>query len=160
MWDLLSLLLLLGIANGVPVLAAKLFGQRFDTPVDVGCRFVDGRPLFGASKTIRGIVFSLLATSLAAPMLGFAWTAGALLAAGAMVGDLASSFLKRRMGLPIHAQASGLDQILEAGLPLLLLRRPLDLSWLEIAALVSAFVVLEVVLSPVLYRLGVRDRPH
>src|SRR3954465_4915355 len=62
----------------------------------------------------------------------------------------ASSFLKRRMGLPIHAQASGLDQILEAGLPLLLLRRPLDLSWLEIAALVGAFVVLEVVLSPVL----------
>ena len=89
MRDLLSLLLLLGIANGAPVLAAKLFGQRFNTPVDVGCKFVDGRPLFGASKTIRGIVFSLLATSLAAPMLGFAWTAGALLAAGAMVGDLA-----------------------------------------------------------------------
>jgi hypothetical protein len=160
MRDLLSLLLLLGVANGVPVLAAKLLGRRFNTPVDVGCKFVDGRPLFGASKTIRGIVFSLLATSLAAPMLGFAWTAGALLAAGAMVGDLVASFLKRRMGLPIHAQVTGLDQIPEAGLPLLLLRGPLDLNWLEIAALVSAFVVFEMVLSPLLYRLGIRDRPY
>jgi CDP-archaeol synthase len=160
MRDLLSLLLLLGVANGMPVLGAKLFECRFDTPVDVGCRFVDARPLFGASKTIRGVVLSLLATSLAAPMLGFVWAVGAMLAIGAMVGDLAASFLKRRMGLPIHAKATGLDQIPEAGLPLLLLRGPLDLSWLEIAGLVSAFVVVEIVVSRILYRLGLRDRPY
>ena len=43
-----------------------------------------------------------------------------ILAAASMAGDLLASFLKRRFGLKVHAQAIGLDQIPEALLPLLL----------------------------------------
>ena len=82
------------------------------------------------------------------------------MAGGAMSGDLFSSFVKRRLRLEPHAQAFGLDQIPEALLPLLLLPDRLDLSGLEIAALLTAFVVLQIVLSRLLFRLGIRDRPH
>jgi len=160
MGDFISLLLLLGIANGVPVLATRVAGSRFNAPVDGGLTLADGRRLFGASKTIRGIAASVIVTSIAAHVLGFAWTVGFVLGAGAMVGDLAASFVKRRVGLEIHGRAPGLDQIPEAALPLLLLRGPLNLSWLSIVGLVAAFVVVELVLSRILYTWGIRDRPY
>jgi CDP-2,3-bis-(O-geranylgeranyl)-sn-glycerol synthase len=157
---LVNLLVLLGIADGAPVFAKKLFGDRFATPLDGGIMLPDHRPLFGSSKTIRGIVVSIGCTTLAAPALGFDWWIGTILAAGSMVGDLISSFTKRRLGFTVHAQAFGLDQIPEALLPLLLLRSPLGLSELDIALLVAAFVVLELVLSYLLFKLRIREQPY
>ena len=63
---LLQLLILLVVANGIAVVAKKLFGGAFARPLDGGALFVDGQPLFGPSKTIRGIVVSILATSICA----------------------------------------------------------------------------------------------
>ncbi len=77
-----------------------------------------------------------------------------------MAGDLFSSFVKRRLGLEPHAQAFGLDQVPEALVPLLLVRDRLGLGWLEIAALLTAFVALQVLLSRLLFMLGARDRPY
>jgi hypothetical protein len=42
------------LANGTPVLAKKILGERLAYPVDGGGEFVDDRPLLGRSKTIRG----------------------------------------------------------------------------------------------------------
>ena len=53
---IVRLLLLLGVANGMPVLARKVLKDAFAAPVDAGLKFVDGRALFGDSKTIRGII--------------------------------------------------------------------------------------------------------
>ena len=53
---IIQVLLLLGVANGTPIFARKLFGELFDAPLDGGIKFRDGRPLFGSSKTVRGIV--------------------------------------------------------------------------------------------------------
>ena len=50
-------------------------------------------------------------------MIGLDWRIGALVAAMAMLGDLFSSFLKRRMGLAPSRQAIGLDQIPESCFP-------------------------------------------
>ena len=157
---LLTLLVLLGIANGAPILATKFFKNRFAAALDGGLKLPDGRPLFGASKTIRGIITSLTCTTLAAIVLGFGWVVGASLAAASMTGDLASSFVKRRLGLKIHAQAFGLDQIPEVLLPLLFLRSRLELSGVDIAVLVAAFVLFEVVLSYLLFKLRIRDQPY
>ena len=74
-------------------------------------QFVDGRPLFGASKTVRGILVSILITSACAPLLGLGLRIGLLVAISAMAGDLLSSFLKRRLDLQPGSQALGLDQI-------------------------------------------------
>jgi hypothetical protein len=155
-----QVLVLLGVANGAPVFATWLFGKRFSAPLDGGLKFPDGRPLFGPSKTVRGLVLSIACTTLAAALLGFEWIAGAGLAAASMLGDLLSSFIKRRLGLRAHSQAIGLDQIPESLLPLLLLRQHLGLGNGDIALIVTAFIVLELVLSRMLFRLHIRDRPY
>ncbi len=51
---LLQLLILLVVANGTAVGAKKLLGAAFARPLDGGALFVDGQPIFGPSKTIRG----------------------------------------------------------------------------------------------------------
>ena len=60
---ILQMMALLTLANGAPVVAKKIFGGRFSLPLDCRVRFFDGRPLFGTSKTFRGIAVSILATT-------------------------------------------------------------------------------------------------
>ena len=156
----IHLLLLLFIANGSPILARRFLGERFDRALDGGRMLADGRPLLGASKTLRGIVSALLVTMLAAPLLGVSWIVGLLLAVFAMLGDLSSSFLKRRLGLPPSSMALGLDQIPESLLPLMVCRPLLELSWAQVLWLTLAFFVLELILSQLLYRLGIRKHPY
>lgn len=156
----LHVLLLLGIANGTPILARKLLKDRLAAPLDAGITLPDGQPLFGASKTVRGLMVSIAATTLAAVMLGLDWSTGALFAGASLAGDLMSSFTKRRLGLPVHARALGLDQIPEALLPTMLLRTTVGLSAADVAVTVTAFVILELVLSRLLFRLHIRDRPY
>lgn len=157
---ILQLLLLLGVANGTPIFAHKLFGKHFDAPLDGGLRFLDGRPLFGPSKTVRGMLLSIACTALAAPLLGFEWVIGAGLAAASMLGDLLASFSKRRLGLRVHSQAFGLDQIPESLLPLLLLKAQLGLGAGDIAVLVAVFIMLELLLSRLMFKMHLRDRPY
>ncbi len=158
--ELAELLILLAVANGSPVIAKRILGSRFARPLDGNVVFFDGRPLLGPSKTIRGIVVSLLATALAAPLLGLDFKIGLLVAAGAMAGDLLSSFVKRRLGLASSARATGLDQIPEALVPLLACRSALSLTAIDIAAGCALFFIGEVLLSRLLFRLRVRDRPY
>jgi CDP-2,3-bis-(O-geranylgeranyl)-sn-glycerol synthase len=155
-----KLTLLLALSNGTPVFAAKLFGPHLAYPVDSGAPWFDGRPLFGSSKTFRGILLSVLATSAGAALIGFAWQVGAVVAGLAMAGDLLSSFVKRRIGLPAGSRATGLDQIPESLIPLLGSARALSLTVGDIAAVVAIFFVGEVFLSRILYRLHVRDHPY
>lgn len=156
----LRALLLLAVANSTPLFGHKLFGQHLNTPLDGGWKFPDSRPLFGPSKTLRGVVLSLVATMLAAPLLGLAWSTGALVAAFTMLGDLTSSFIKRRLGRPSSSQALLLDQVPESLLPLLVLKEHLDLTAWDIAAVVLTFFGLELLLSRLLYKLHLRDRPY
>ena len=114
---LLQLLILLVVANGTAVVAKKLLGPAFGRPLDGGAVFVDGEPIFGPSKTIRGVVVSVLATSICAVLMGLGWKVGTLVATFAMVGDLFSSFVKRRLRLASSSMAIGLDHIPEFSFP-------------------------------------------
>jgi hypothetical protein len=155
-----QVLVLLGVANGTPIFATRLFGQRFSAPLDGALRLPDGRPLFGPSKTVRGLVLSLVCTTLAAHLLGLEWITGAGLAAASMLGDLLSSFIKRRLALRTHSQALGIDQIPECLLPLILLHKHLGLDSADIVFIVAAFILLELALSRLLFKLHIRDRPY
>jgi hypothetical protein len=157
---LLKLMILLAVANGTPVVAAKILGRRFAYPLDGGAAFFDGRPLLGASKTIRGVLLAILATALAGPLLGLGWRIGCLVGSLAMAGDLFSSFLKRRLGRPPSGQAVGLDQVPESLLPLLACVPALSLTAADVAVGVVAFFIAEVLLSRLFFRLGLRDRPY
>lgn len=156
----IQLLILLTLANGAPVIAKRLLGSRLAWPLDGGVRFVDGRPLFGPSKTFRGLVVSVLVTAALAPLLGFGVMIGVIVAVTAMFGDLLSSFLKRRMRRPPSSQALGLDQVPESLFPLLACRSELDLSAVDITVTVALFFVGELLLSRLLYKLRIRDRPY
>ncbi len=157
---ILQFLWLLTLANGTPVLAKKLMGMYLDRPLDGGATLPDGRPWFGPSKTIRGIVLSVLTTALGAALLGFGWHVGALVALAAMAGDLFSSFLKRRMNIAPSSQAIGLDQIPESLFPALACQSMLGLSAPDIAAIVVLFFFGEMALSRLLFNLHVRERPY
>lgn len=156
----LQLLILLMLANGTPVIAKKVLGDRYSYPLDGNLRFADGRPVLGRSKTIRGIVLAVLVTTAGAPLIGLGWKTGLLVGSFAMAGDLFSSFCKRRLGLPSSSRASGLDQVPESLLPLLACRDLLALTAADIVICVAMFVIGEVVLSRLLYSLRLRDRPY
>jgi CDP-2,3-bis-(O-geranylgeranyl)-sn-glycerol synthase len=155
-----QLLLLLLLANGSPVFIKRILGETCAIPLDGNTRFVDGRPLFGPSKTIRGVVASLLVTTLGAPLIGLEFEIGLLVATTAMAGDLLSSFLKRRLGLASSSRATGLDQIPESLFPLLACRSALSLTAIDIAAGCMLFFVGELLLSQLFFWLRLRDRPY
>ena len=155
-----QLMALLAVANGTPVIAKDILGNRFSYPLDARVRFADGRPLFGASKTIRGILLSLLATSLSAPLVGLEWQIGLLVGSTAMAGDLFSSFCKRRIKLPPGGRATGLDQIPESLFPLLACTETLSLTPADILVSVGIFFIGEIVLSRLLFKFRLRDRPY
>jgi CDP-diglyceride synthetase len=156
----LQLLFLLALANGSPVVAKRIFGNYCSWPLDGNIKFVDGHPLFGASKTVRGILVSIFVTSACAPLLGLTLKLGLVVAATAMAGDLFSSFLKRRLGLQPSSRAVGLDQIPESLFPLLACSQAFSLTALDIIAGTAIFFVGEVALSRALFRLHLRDRPY
>ena len=105
---------------------AVVFGGG--TPIDFGRVLRDGERLFGDGKTWRGLVGGTLSGAflgfllsvpfnLVAPnslwsfgSYGVAFGASAVLAFGALLGDLAGAFLKRRMHKPRGAKAPVLDQ--------------------------------------------------
>jgi CDP-2,3-bis-(O-geranylgeranyl)-sn-glycerol synthase len=156
----LEILLLILVANGVPVMASVLLNQRFSLPLDMGVRLPDGRPLFGASKTFRGLLLSLPLTGIVAELIGLSFTLGLTVALWAMLGDLLSSFIKRRIGMTPGSQALGIDQLPESLLPLLAVAGPLTISATEIMATVITFAVLELLISRVLFRLKLRKHPY
>src|SRR2546427_5273235 len=105
---------------------AVVFGGG--TPIDFGRTLRDGERLFGDGKTWRGLVggtfsgaflgfFLSVPFNLGAPNspwsfgpYGVAFAASAVLGFGALLGDLAGAFLKRRMHKPRGAKAPVLDQ--------------------------------------------------
>jgi CDP-diglyceride synthetase len=156
----LKLLLLLMLANGAPIVLKDLLRRRFAYPVDGGVVLGDGRPLFGQSKTLRGVSIALIATALGSVVLGLGWKIGLIISAVAMAGDLCSSFIKRRLNVPASGRATGLDQIPESLLPLLAVRSQLSLNVWDILAGIGLFFVGELLLSILFYRLHLRDRPY
>jgi CDP-2,3-bis-(O-geranylgeranyl)-sn-glycerol synthase len=105
---------------------AVLFGGG--PPIDFGRTLSDGQRLFGDGKTWRGLLGGTVAGAILGLLLALpfqilmpssswsfgspatAFTASAVLALGALLGDLVGAFVKRRMHLPRGAKASGLDQ--------------------------------------------------
>ena len=154
------LLLMLSVANLAPIVAFRLSGRRPGVRLDGGLDFFDRRPLLGPSKTVRGVVAAIGAAAIVAPLLGFSPRLGAVVGGFSMLGDALSSFCKRRCDIPSSAKATGLDQIPEALLPLLFVADDLMLSTAQIAAVTLAFFALEIPMSRLLFRLGVRDHPH
>ncbi|MCE0760864.1 CDP-archaeol synthase [Marinobacter sp. G11] len=156
----LELFVMLVLANGSPVVVARLLHHRWDWPVDGDRLWHDGRPVFGHSKTWRGLASGVLSCLVFAAWLGLGWIFGALFGFLALLGDLLSSFLKRRVGLDSSARALWLDQLPEALLPMLMAWYWLPLALWQAVVVAVLFAIANVVVSPLLFRLGIRKQPH
>lgn len=156
-WELLLLIIL---ANGVPIIVFDLFKSRFARPLDMGLRLADGQPLLGPSKTWRGLLASLPVTAIAGTGLGYSWQAGLTIAIAAMIGDIFSSYIKRRLKMVSGEFAPGLDQIPEALFPLLAVREMFSLTAEEVVVTLIVFIVLELFISRILYRFRLRKHPY
>ncbi|MDD5580718.1 MAG: CDP-archaeol synthase [Methylobacter sp.] len=153
-------LVLLIVANGSPILIRDLLKERFKLPVDMGKILHDGYPLFGRSKTWRGLIASVVTTALAALAMNLSFFTGVLFSLTAMSGDLLSSFIKRRLGYAESSRARYIDTIPESFLPALALHLQIGLGWMDILAVGVIFFLTQVFLSPILYRLHIRNRPY
>ena len=153
-------LILLMVANGAPVISSKVFGNRFAKPIDNRLNLSDGYRLFGNSKTWRGLFSALFFTTVVAVLWGLEPLTGVLFGALTMTGDLLTSFIKRRRGHVESSRARGLDAVPESLLPLCLLKNSLALNLLDITLIVGLFFLIEEFVSPVLYKLNIRDQPY
>jgi len=97
------------VANAAPL----LFGGG--RPLDGGRNFVDGHPIFGSHKTVRGIFAGVMAGTIiglgesladSSLLLG-----GFLIAVGAVLGDLLGAFVKRRLRMKPGSPFPVVDQL-------------------------------------------------
>ncbi len=97
------------VANAAPL----VFGGGM--PLDGGRNFLDGQPIFGFHKTVRGLAAGIIAGS----VLGAAESlfdsrlllAGFMMALGAVLGDLLGAFVKRRLKIKPGKQFPIVDQL-------------------------------------------------
>ena len=160
----------------VPNSAAAVFGGG--TPIDLGKRWSDGRKVFGDGKTYRGFLGGMFCGILAGLVEIWVWSSFnltalprqtllsiALLAAGALLGDLVKSFFKRRLSKERGESWPLADQydLVIGSFVLILLVYP---QWLfeNITLPVAAWIV---IITPILHRvvniigyyIGVKEVP-
>ena len=158
--NIIHVLIILGLTNGAPILAARIFAGRFAMPIDGGNVATDGHPWLGPSKTWRGIASAYLLALPVALWLGFSFSTAAFVIGLSLGGDLCSSFIKRRRGMVSSSRAFGLDQIPEAGLPVIYLWTRASLTAMEGLTIVLLFMVAEIIMSKMLFHLHIRKRPY
>jgi len=101
----------IGIFSFLPAYLANASALAFGggRAIDGNRLFVDGKPMLGSHKTVRGFMAGLATGVLVGlvqgkPLLGFA------MGFGAVLGDVAGAFIKRRLSLPPGTPLPGLDQ--------------------------------------------------
>jgi CDP-2,3-bis-(O-geranylgeranyl)-sn-glycerol synthase len=139
-------------ANSVPVVLGG------GAVIDSGRKWGDGNRIFGDGKTVRGFFSGVLAGVAVGALQGLLlagteWDlypgatgavayvlAGLLLGGGAMIGDLAGSFVKRRQGTPRGKPSILLDQLTFLALALLF-AYPIAAHLLTLEAVAFLFVL-------------------
>lgn len=148
-----KLLLILITANGIPIILRRCLGDTFSRPIDGGLLLADGYPLFGSTKTWRGILAGTTGAAFVAPLLGFSILFGIAFGVLSLAGDLFSSFIKRRLKRPSSSRFIGLDQLPEALLPLIAGTYWLDYGLNSIVIVTLSFFLINLLTSAMLSRL-------
>lgn len=161
------------VANALPV---ALGGGQ---PIDNRKMFIDGKRLFGNSKTVRGFISGVVGGLFTSGLLGllmfntrvnifdsaiFYSIGGVLMGLGTMVGDLIGSFLKRRLGLKESTKALLLDEIPFLIVALLFLfpiadHILIDITVINICILIAVTFVLHKITNFLANRIGMKKVP-
>ncbi|MCE4612213.1 MAG: CDP-2,3-bis-(O-geranylgeranyl)-sn-glycerol synthase [Desulfurococcales archaeon] len=163
LWHL-QLILPAMAANGAPVVVLRYVKNSH--PVDFNLKFLDGRRLLGDGKTWEGVTSGLVAGLVVSAIIaifsqnaGFI-TLGILSSIGALIGDMAGSFVKRRINMPRGAPAPLLDQLdFYVGALLLLYIAGVQIRLVPSIILAVVVLVLHVGTNYMAYRLGLKNVP-
>lgn len=162
-------------AYGANGLASLSRGKR---PIDDGRKF-RGHPIFGKGKTWEGLILGIIVAMIVSTIQMFAfpylpWELseipleivpmtplfGALLGLGAMLGDIAGSFVKRRIGIKRGGPAPILDQddfiagmLISASFAI-----TLKLDWIII--LLAVTPVLHLIANGIAFMIKVKKEPY
>ena len=144
-------------ANAVPVIAG---GGK---PMDFGRNFFDGKRVFGQNKTFRGFFFGLavgIVVGLVECFLfGYPVLFSLLSPLGALLGDLAAAFLKRRVGIAPGGLFPVVDQV-DFVVGALLFSLPLAIvSWELAVAVIIITPPIHLLTNFVAYKLGLKKNP-
>jgi CDP-2,3-bis-(O-geranylgeranyl)-sn-glycerol synthase len=147
-------------ANAVPVITGG------GCPIDFGKKFFDGKPIFGNNKTIRGFLSGLavgtavgLAESAFFPELPILF--GFLISLGALFGDLAGAFIKRRLGLSPGDLMPLIDQV-DFIVGAILFSLFLSLQIMSPALIVTVLIItppIHILTNLAAYKLGLKNHP-
>ena len=140
-------LLLLVTSQVTPVVLARALGPTWAAPIDGGRRLSDEHYVFGPHKTWRGLIGGTVTAAVAGSFLSVGLVLGAAFGFLALLGDLISSFIKRRMGCSSGADMPFLDQLPEALLPMLSLHGALQLDLQSIVGTTFIFFLLDLLLT-------------
>lgn len=147
------------IANAMPTILGG------GVPIDGGKKMGDGRPVFGSHKTVRGfgvgVLFGSLVGFVQAATLGpiLRICSGILQGLGAMLGDLAGSFIKRRKGIKPGDPFPLLDQLdfVLGAVALSYLVEPFSL--ITFLLILSITPPLHVLTNVIAYLLKIKEKP-
>jgi len=148
------------VANASPVFVGR------GTPVDGGKRFFDGRRVLGDGKTWEGVTLGILFGTTIACLesvllndLMF-YVYGVVGSLGALIGDMISSFFKRRMGFKRGAPAPVLDQLdFYIGATLFMMAVGWEPKWEYVIAGAVLIVALHKITNLIAYYLHLKDVP-
>lgn len=147
-------------ANGTPVVVK---GRR---PIDGGRVFRDGRRILGDGKTWEGFLAGLAAGGVTGVLLAIILSDWSMVwlslvaALSALLGDMAASFFKRRLGLPRGAPLPVLDQLdffLAATIGLYL--AGVDLKLVPVVVVAAVTYVLHRATNYLAYKAGLKNVP-
>ena len=134
-------------------------------PIDLGRKFIDGKPVFGKNKTFRGFFVGLLVGTgvglSESKIFNLPLIFGLLLSLGALFGDLAGAFLKRRLGIAPGNLLPIVDQVdfVLGALIFSLLISPSLLTW-ELALTVLLITPpIHLLTNFAAYKLGLKSNP-
>ncbi|MBF0398946.1 MAG: CDP-archaeol synthase, partial [Desulfobacterales bacterium] len=136
-----KILILLFAVNFAPTFATYYLHNKWIKPLDMGYDFIDGRPVLGNHKTIRGALSGIFAGTITGYLLGFPIVMGFLVGFFSMIGDILSSFIKRRINYPIGSVVIGLDQIFEGIFPFFVIVFYYNLQIYEIIIIIFIFSI-------------------
>ncbi|HDI46330.1 MAG TPA: CDP-2,3-bis-(O-geranylgeranyl)-sn-glycerol synthase [Candidatus Methanomethylia archaeon] len=152
-WTALHIAVAAYIANATPLLV------KGKTPIDLGRMFIDGRRLLGNGKTVEGFAAGVLTGGIAGTLITGNPAFGFLASLGAMIGDLAGSFIKRRLGIPRGHCFPLLDQ-LDFILGALALTAPVHpIEPYAAIILLVATPPIHLAANAVAYKLKIKDTP-
>ena len=146
-------------ANATPVIAGG------GLPIDLGRKFTDGKAIFGKNKTFRGFFVGLVVGTVIglseSKILNYPLSFGLLLSLGALFGDLAGAFLKRRLGIAPGNLLPIIDQVdfVIGALVFSLVLSPSMLTWALALAVLLITPPIHLLTNFAAYKLRLKSNP-